>query len=332
MMSVHVPPGATVGSFIAGGAAWPVGVIWIDFIGRISVAALSFISGYLLVATRAREKGFVLYFTNRLSVIYIPMLFWGSVYIVMRAVRELMFVGDHGYAFETVADVAAFLLTDFSGLLGPTANGSLFFIRDLFVAGVLVKLGLEVLRRAPILTVVALCFVSVFDLAEPIIFRPNILLFMACGAAAALHGFSLSHLGSFRVAGPIILLSGGVAAVASFVPSELSVELINISKRVGLTVAFLMATAYLVNSRFSASILIFEPSIFLTYLLHVPLFGIIWVVWSRLIGGAQDPSYGLFFVAAPVLAILAGSALGHLLNYAPSMVQAILRGQIKRKG
>ena len=72
-----------------------------------------------------------------------------------------------------------------TGLSGPTANQSLFFLRDLFVAALIVHLLAPWLRRRPAPLLAAIALVAIFDAAAPVIFRPSILFFAAAGAVAA---------------------------------------------------------------------------------------------------------------------------------------------------
>ena len=67
---------------------------------------------------------------------------------------------------------------------------------------------------------------------------------------------------------------------------------------------------------------------YLAYLMHVPVLGILWVVWRSLVGGPDDRSYLLFFLAAPVVVFALAVRLGVTLDRAPRVVQIALRGRI----
>ena len=79
-----------------------------------------------------------------------------------------------------------------TGLTGPTANLSLFFLRDLFVSSILVWLLRPLLAALPLPVLGLLGVVTVFDLAAPLVFRPSILFFVAAGAAHATRSETLS--------------------------------------------------------------------------------------------------------------------------------------------
>ena len=79
-----------------------------------------------------------------------------------------------------------------TGLTGPTANLSLFFLRDLFVSALLVWLLRPLLAARPLPVLGALAVVTVFDLTQPLVFRPSILFFVAAGAAYATRSETLT--------------------------------------------------------------------------------------------------------------------------------------------
>jgi hypothetical protein len=89
----------------------------------------------------------------------------------------------------------------------------------------------------------------------------------------------------------------------------------------------LLASARLVGTRPGAWFATLGGSIFETYLLHVPLIGILWVAWSTAVGGPGDPSYLGFFLAAPVAAVAAGRALSAILGRSPPWLQRLARGR-----
>ena len=73
MMSVHVNPGLHTASVISTGSFAGLGAIWVDLLGRASVAALSFISGYLLIRT-ASGRTLTTVARRRFQTLIIPML------------------------------------------------------------------------------------------------------------------------------------------------------------------------------------------------------------------------------------------------------------------
>jgi hypothetical protein len=69
---------------------------------------------------------------------------------------------------------------------------------------------------------------------------------------------------------------------------------------------------------------------YLAYLMHVPLFGVLWVLWRSLDGGPLEPSYAIFFLAGPVAAFAVAVPVGLALDRAPRVLQIALRGRIVR--
>ena len=83
MMSVHVSPGLGQASLVSTGSLAWLGTLWGDFLGRASVAALSFISGYLLIRTAA-EAPLASVARRRFRTLVVPMLSWTLIFCLLR--------------------------------------------------------------------------------------------------------------------------------------------------------------------------------------------------------------------------------------------------------
>lgn len=333
MMSVHVNPGLSNPSLVSTGSLALVGAVWGDFLGRASVAALSFISGYLLIRT-ASEKSLAVVARRRFQTLIVPMLTWNLIFCLLQVGKALLLhKPDESVLFQPGTDLVAAL----TGLTGPTANLSLFFLRDLFVSALLVQLLRPALAAWPLAVVAAAAVVAVFDLAAPLVFRPSILFFVAAGAAWAMRGETLAGwLTPRAVAVAVAVILAGVAGMAllvRMVPADAGlapvVALQDLLRRALLVVLVLGVSAALTGTRAGGRLVPLERRIFETYLLHVPLIGMLWVPWTRLVGGPQDPSYLLFFLLAPVVAIAGGFALGALCDRLPPPLQTLLRGKVR---
>jgi hypothetical protein len=329
MMSVHVSPGLSKASVISTGSfAW-LGLLWGDVLGRASVAALSFISGYLLIRT-ASGRSVAEVARRRFRTLVVPMLVWGLIFCLLQA-GEAVAVGEprESVLFRPGGDLLAAL----TGLTGPTANLSLFFLRDLFVSAVLVQLLRPALTTAPWPVLGAIALVTVFDLAEPLVFRPSILFFLAAGAVHATRSEALSDWLTGRAAVTVaLLLAAGLLLASRLAPDGVAPvrELEDLLLRSILVVLALFASAALAGSRAAGWLLPPERRIFETYLLHVPLIGMLWVPWTVLVGGPGEASYLLFFLLAPVVAIAAGMSFGALCDRLPAPAQMLLRGKVRR--
>ncbi len=210
MMSVHVHPGAGNPSIVSEGGAFALlGAIWSDTLGRASVAALSFISGYLLWR-KAAGRSFGVVARDKARSLLVPMLVWNLVFVGLLLGRFLL-TGRHGEAGHDPFAAGADTLSLLTGLDGETANRSLFFLRDLFVASLLVHLLGPLLRRYPLPLLAAIALVAVLDVGAPLIFRPSILLFVAAGMVVAQRGWHLDTLFVTRRLPMLVLPFGGGA-------------------------------------------------------------------------------------------------------------------------
>ena len=330
MMSVHVNPGLGNASFVSFGQFHWIGSLWGEFLGRTSVAALSFVSGYLLVRTSAtRPLGALA--RRRVQSVLVPMLTWNLIFLLLQ-VAKVAVLGHPEESALLRPDTD--LLATLTGLTGPTANLSLFFLRDLFVSALIVHLLAPVLAERPVPMLCLIAAIAVFDLAEPVIFRPSILFFVAAGAAYAKRANSLAAMLGIRVAAPAAALIVGGLVLVNVLPWERTgpvAELEDLLRRSLLVIGMLRLSALLTGTRAGNWLLPLERRIFETYLLHVPLFGVLWVVWTSFIGGQLEASYVLFFLFAPALAIAAGTAFGTLCDRAPAPLQKLLRGKSRQR-
>lgn len=325
MMSVHVNPGPGQPSAVTTGAyAW-LGDIWIDILGRASVAALSFVSGYLLIRT-AEGVTLPALARRRFATLIVPMLVWNLIFCAMLVAKVWLVGGVIGNDFVTGG---AGLIAALTGLTGPTANLSLFFLRDLFVTALIVHLLRRPLIQFPIGGLAIAAVVALFDLAEPLVFRPAILFFVAAGAVWAGHAARLP-----TQIGPRMLAAGlgVIAALALVQASGLDAtgpgrEAVDILRRVLLAGAVLTLAATLAGTAAGQRIAWLERRIFETYLLHVPLIGTLWVAWTVIVGPAEANSYVLFFLITPVVALVAGQIFGALADWLPAPLQRSLRGR-----
>lgn len=338
MMSVHVNPGLSSSSIISTGSLSWVGAVWGDFLGRASVAALSFISGYLLIRTAA-DRSLATVARQRFQSLIVPMLTWNLIFCLMQLGKAgLLGKPDESVLLQPGSDLVAAL----TGLTGPTANLSLFFLRDLFVSALIVQLLRPVLAARPLPVLGAIALLTLFHLTEPLVFRPSIFLFVAAGAAYATRSRTLAGALTPRVVtvatGLILAGLAGVLLLGPLPPDAAGLaapraELVDLLRRALLVVLTLVASAALAGRRAAGWLVPLERRIFETYLLHVPLIGMLWVPWTILVGGPQDASYLLFFLLAPVVAIAGGFVLGAACDRAPVPVQKLLRGKVRyRRG
>ena len=327
MMNVHIDPGPVESSIVHGGAFSWVGAVWIDFLGRTSVAALSLISGYLLVRNGAAH-GFPDFARRRFVALILPMLTWNLLYCF--AVVLVAAIEGKPVPREFTSTLSA--VSSLTGLAGPTENLSLFFLRDIFVAS-LVAYGIQpLLRRFPLPVLGLVALLAVFELTEPVIFRPSILLFVCLGVVAAQRVDSLSDLVLPRRLVPCLLAVGAalfLCHVTGLGARGFGVAIEDILRRLLLSAGVITLATQLAETWAGARIVPFEERIFETYLMHAALFHAVWAIWRRTIGGAAGPSYLVFFLLAPVVAVVAGQAVGAVTDHLAPPLRIALRGHAR---
>ncbi len=331
MMWVHVSPGIATPSIVSGGQFAVVGLFLGDTLGRVSVSLLSFVSGYLFWV-RARSLPFLTVAWRRFESILLPCLVWSAIYLILAA-SKMTFTGTVASVFSRTDAAPMDALNAWAGITGPTANVSLFFIRDLFVSTLLLRILVPILDRSPYAVIaIALLMGVLGDRLQPLIFRDSILQFVLLGAGMARLGVSLTTLSRpviALVAGSLFILAGygfaeGAAAHAAVYP-YLSLLL----RRVGTCLLVLSVSATLIDAFDGSAHPRLGRATFLAYLMHMPLIGILWVVWQHFVGTEMDASYLAFYLLAPVLALIAGYLLDSLLDAAPPTMQLALRGKVR---
>lgn len=275
MMSVHVPPGSDPSFINTGDLAW-LGSLWKDVLGRASVAALSFISGYLLIGS-ARRKSLAEMVRRRWSVLIIPMLFWNAVFVLLVVIAGK--AGHKSGAFHALNEATpAVLVNLLTGIFGPTLNLSLTFLRDMFVCSVLILLCWRWIRAMPLLSVVMTLLITLFNMLDPLVLRPGILFFMVGGALAFDRDIALS-----RLADPRCSLPAAAACILSMMilsrlePGNMTFSepwlpvLVNLLLRSALVFLCLLIVDRLARHAAGRVIANASGAIFLVYLSHVPV-------------------------------------------------------------
>lgn len=328
MMWVHVNPGTSTLSVVNSGAYAHLGWFLADVLGRTSVSTLSFISGYLLWSGHL-QRPFQTMVSRQFRNIIVPMIVWGAVFLLLAMAKDMA----HGKA-----SVLAHLPTSplgfidaIFGVSGQTANQSLFFLRDLFVSSILLKLMLPAIRRAPLITVALVTLVAAHGDIAPLLFRPTILLFLTLGAVAARMGQTLASLSRLRVAIPVAVLIATIyVALEMMTASDLahSPEIAGILRRMGLAMMALAVSGVLVRKLHVGVLAPIGRHMYLCYLAHLPVMGIAWTIWTATVGGPMDDSYVLFFLAAPIFCVMLTARLAPMLDRAPDTVQRLLRGKV----
>lgn len=327
MMSVHFYPYGDKLSILHGGLLWPVGVIWIDFLGRASVATLSFVSGYLLWVA-LKDRTVLTIFRQKILALILPMVTWNIIFIA--AAAAFMLMGANPDVLPDFQDPVS-VLNAITGALGPTANLSLFFIRDLFISSMLIVMGWPVLKRAPILCLFIVIGITLSKSTEPVIFRPMILLFMLSGCFLHEKGCHLHQFAAPRVALPIILacfaFSIFINLQSDLFSEVLMAQMRGVVLRLSLIVTILMIARECVNRKFHSTVSKFERGAYLTYLSHILLAKLFWEIFSAFGASPNGFSYVVYFLVTPFLIFFAATSMVNPLRRLPGALPIILTGR-----
>lgn len=330
MMWVHVSPGLSLPSVVNSGDFALVGGLLGETLGRISVSLLSFISGYLFwMRARRLPLGEVAW--RRFESILLPALVWSAIFLILAAMK-FHIAGVPATAILRRDGSFLDSLNAWAGLTGPTANRSLFFLRDLFVATLILRLAVPLIDRFPWAgLLVALLLGLLGDALQPLIFRDGILQFVLLGACLARLEVSLATLSRPSIGlvfGYLFVLAGaGLGTLETGWVTGVYLPLL--LRRLGICLLTLSLTSALVWALRRDTRPILGRAAFLAFLMHVPLIGILWVPWQYFVGSERETSYLAFYLAAPFVALAAGYLLDHLLDAAPPTMQLALRGKVR---
>jgi hypothetical protein len=331
MMSVHVNPGFDAAAH--SGAMRIVGLLEVDVLGRASVAALSLVSGFLLAFTIERRNLRTL-LTSRAQTLYLPMAVWNAIFLSLSfAAFAFWGVRTTAYAAAQGLDGLEILVQRVLFLHGAPASTALGFLRDLAISSALLALAMRVPRLdlrwlLPVLLVGAL-----FDAFEPVVYRPNILLFMTFGALLWRSRGQLEFPARWR---PVVLAALALICLETVHPvlglnglEGPAREAANLFKRVILTCATLDLCLWLAGLEVGRRLARMGDDVYFAYLSHTTLISIGWVGWRNWMGDERSPAYVLFFIGAP-LAVLAFARLARpVLEQLPPALQTILRGKVR---
>lgn len=329
MMWVHISPGLSTPSVVSTGDYRLAGLILGDTLGRISVSLLSFISGYLLWKT-AITQPFTALARRRFLSVLLPMLVWSAIFIILAETKQIL-TGDASHTLARLALTPMSFLNGWAGLGGPTANLSLFFLRDLFVATLFLRLGAPLIRRWPLTVAAAVTVLALMEWTAPVIFRPSILQFLTFGAVAARLGVTISTLSRPAVALPL----GYCLSVAGFLslivlPEQSTVvhQAAGMMRRLGIGLLALTLARSFLRLTPARRLIGHGRHSYLAYLVHVPLAAILWVIWTGLVGGPGEASYLIFYLASPLVIFAIARQFARLIDGLPPTAQILLRGKV----
>lgn len=334
MMSVHVSPGFDATAYDAGDAMHWIGALWVDVLGRSSVPALSLVSGFLMSAHVGRQ-GLAGIARDRFSTLVVPMLVWTAVLAGLAvAAREV--AGAETLTWQRFfGDGPGPLVTQHLLFLhGHPANVPLAFLRDLFVCCLIVAVLQAGLGRWVVLALpVSILIWQTVGYGE-LILRPAILSFVLAGVVLQRGPghLTLPWGAAWVVRAAMVWVVaqhwwGWSVPFAEMLPSDLQTLLFR-----AVVSAFALDMA-LVLSRgpVFAWLRPWEPVVYLAYLSHGVVISGLWQGLAPLVGGPSGAGYPLFFLAAPVVALLVARGMARGLDHAPAWARIALSGKAGRR-
>ncbi|MEM8870636.1 MAG: acyltransferase family protein [Pseudomonadota bacterium] len=334
MIGVHVYPGVRAQSFMYEGSFHWFWLFYVDYLGRASVAALSFGAGYILYqgGLQARFGTFV---QKRLKTVYLPMVTWSAIKVLAVVAMVLATGGGLAGALKSleVDSVLSALNTVFA-LTDRPANVPIAFLRDFFVSVVLCYLLAPVIRRFGLIVLLIVLVLALFRVTEPLVLRPSILLFVIAGAYLSVSRMSLSEFSAPRLALPagiVLLILSQVTDRMQILHTVLAEEIPNLTAR-GSLVFFMMCFAQLLTARVAGkSLSPIRSLLFLTFLSH----SIVSQVLGELIlltpMDLMSPGYLLFYFGSIACFIGFAWVLNRMLPAFPDWAQIALSGRARRR-
>ena len=348
MIFVHVPdgiPGVPVYTFVTPDIGFILEAFLVEGPGRASAALLSMVSGFLVAASLLRGGISVsTLYRKRFISIVLPMIFWGlltyAVYGLVSQVRPT-FLAD-AVTWLDKLNIILFLTE-----LPEGATMHLGFLRDLFVCVLLSPLLLFVVRRFVWVLLLPLVALYLFDnhaTTGLIIFRPLVLLAFTLGLLVAVRQWSLDSWDKYcllfillSVASTtlIIMADGGAFSGVSDAFAQRNLDfsetvLYPMSRLFG-SLAIWTLIPYLVGTRFSNWLLQFTPYLFAAYCSHYLVLTLLFFgAWQPLVGDRDSALFIIWFLAAPVTALLASVVLVKATVFAaPPMGTLITGGRVR---
>jgi hypothetical protein len=334
MMTVHIYPYVSETSYLHLGPWHGFWLVCVDYLGRASVAALSFVSGYILFVN-GRDRPLSRIAADRSRSLLLPMLSWNAIKVLGVLALIVLEGRDPGAEMARYGATGPLgTVTLLTGLNGQPANVPLGFLRDLFVSLLIVRMLTSRMPRFGVPILAALVVLTIFDMAAPVVLRPAILLFAYAGAYCAMRGQSLSVLGRPQLAIPLSVGFGLLFLMSmqiGFGDEVLAEEVPNLLKRASLVGVVLMAGAYLAHRFPSLPVARLRPLLFLAFLSHAIVSQILGLAYEKAGLSPHAPYYVLYFIANPFIFLAAAYAIALVLDRLPPWAQIALRGSVRGK-
>lgn len=333
MIGVHIYPGVQQTSFLYQGELHNFWLVYVDFLGRASVATLSFVAGYVLYV-QSSQKPVGEIFQNRIKTIYLPMVSWNFIKVIMVIALVTLEGGTLLNAMERL-DISGLLsaLNAVFALTDTPVNITISFLRDFFVSIIIARMLIPFMQKYGVVIIMIAFALAAFRATEPIIFRPSVTVYVLLGVYLGVKGWSLGRIANWKVAIPIagILLAMFLLSLTfSYSNSDLAEELPNLLKRLS-SIPLTLWVSLLIAKRFELkNIASIRSLLFLTYLSHGLTSQILGVLWKFSGVDNHSPVYLVYFIANIIIFFLAAVILYKMLPLFPKYVQILLSGRARR--
>lgn len=299
-----------------------------ELFGRASVPLLSVISGYLMVqqhgamnaATRLRKKA---------RSLLIPLIGWNLI-----AVLLTMLLTRHP-PYASFGDWA-------NGLLAISAEPAihpLYFLRDIFLCALFFPLIRLAIDRAPVATLTLVAVLSLAGWTYPLFVGSGPLLFFTAGVAIALGKLSADpDPRQKRLLMVAALLAPGftTAVMVEMLVEPAGADWLKLAFTIGLFVERIcgawfvwIVARWALRQRWNPLIQAIEPYIFIIFCSHVLWLALAWHLLEAAGVSYDHPLYPLFFVTAPLQALLAGLAAATILRrISPALLGLLCGGRV----
>lgn len=307
MMFVHVQTG--IGDQVYDRDAGLFDMVYFVFsriLGLSSVSLLGIISGYFIVSSLAKA-GYGGLLQSKLKTLVVPLVAWNLLMLALLVVYGLLSGKWHDMPPFTAIGLADALLA----LTRWPLDVPLWFLRDLFMCVVLSPLLLAGLRRAPLLTFLALIAYTAFGDGLYLMQRPQLLLLFATGMWLRIGGLSEAH--QDRVATWLALAM--VFMVALFIGLRVErIQLGDMNDQLRLTIDTMLRltmaggiwllTDALRTNRIGELLMKLEPYAFVLFCSHSILFTFAGIVFRRFFGNFGSELFPITFFSLPILAVI----------------------------
>lgn len=277
--------------------------------GCIAIAALptlSVISGYL-AAARSGRRSYPVYAVRKFKRLVVPMIAWGLPMAVWIYTRQAAGVGMRPdldlYPFNAKGWFQA--LAAYQKL---PANAPLYFLRELFLAALMLPLWRLVSRSVvvSVLLAAAIFYCTIVGINFGFFIRIDIYLYFFIGVFIAAHpGLAVADDRIREHAAWVLLAFLAACLPMAFYGFSDNTEhywlLLNLLRLTG-PLAFLALTAYLTRGMVGQALARLSPASYTIFLGHVIVIQLVWWGWQELIGFSRhDAAWWAFFCLAVLL-------------------------------